>query len=169
MSARAAWRLESLGFAQVFRYTPGKQDWFAAGWPRDGRLAAVPRAIDAARTDVPTCGLAEAIGAVRARLRAAGWDQCLVVNARRVVLGRLRGKGLAAADETPAEEGMEPGPTTFRPNGALGAIAERMRDRKVGSVVITASDGELLGVLFGDDAELRLANAATAPRPDREP
>src|ERR671925_424954 len=114
MSARAAWRLETLGFARVFRYSPGKQDWFAAGLPREGRLAGAPR------RDVPTCRLTDRVGEVQERVRAAGWDQCLVVNEQRIVLGRLRGKGLEAPDETPAEEVMEPGPTTFRPNGALG-------------------------------------------------
>jgi CBS domain-containing protein len=157
MSARAAWRLETLGFARVFRYTPGKQDWFAAGLPREGRHAGVPRAVDAARTDAPTCHLTDRIGDVRERVRVAGWDHCLVVNEHRVVLGRLRGKGLEAPAETPAEQVMELGPTTFRPNGILGAIAERMRSRNVGSVVVTTSDGELLGVLKREDAERRLA------------
>src|SRR5437773_6189207 len=27
LSARAAWRLESMGFQEVYRYTPGKADW----------------------------------------------------------------------------------------------------------------------------------------------
>lgn len=36
MSARAAWRLEQLGFERVFRYTPGKADWAAAGLPMEG-------------------------------------------------------------------------------------------------------------------------------------
>jgi CBS domain-containing protein len=55
---------------------------------------------------------------------------------------------------------MESGPTTFRPNGALGAVAERMRSRDVSSVVVTTSDGELLGVLFREDAERYLAERA---------
>jgi CBS domain-containing protein len=160
MSARAAVRLETLGFTQVYRYTPGKQDWFAAGLPREGRLASVPRAVDAARTDVPTCGLSDRVGEVRERMQAAGWDQCLVINERRVVLGRLRSKGLEAPAETPLEEIMESGPTTFRPNGALGAVAERMRSRNVSSVVVTTSDGELLGILFREDAERYLAERA---------
>ena len=33
LSARAAWWLESLGFAQVLRYTAGKADWAAYGLP----------------------------------------------------------------------------------------------------------------------------------------
>ena len=33
MSDRAAWRLESLGFTRVYRYTPGKDGWLAMGLP----------------------------------------------------------------------------------------------------------------------------------------
>ena len=68
MSARAAWRLETLGFDPVYRYTPGKVDWFAAGLPREGKLAALPRIGDAADRDVPTCGPRENVGEVRGRL-----------------------------------------------------------------------------------------------------
>ena len=38
MSNRAAWRLESLGFTQVYRYTAGKRDWFAFGFAMAARL-----------------------------------------------------------------------------------------------------------------------------------
>src|SRR6266702_5120251 len=39
LSARAAWRLESMGFQEVYRYTPGKADWLAAGWEIEGTQA----------------------------------------------------------------------------------------------------------------------------------
>ena len=165
MSARAAWRLETLGYTQVFRFMLGKQDWFAAGLPRAGRLATVPRAIDATRTDVPTCGLTDKVGEVRERARAAGWDQCLVVNDRGIVLGSLRGKGLNAPAETPVETAMDPGPTTYRPNGVLAEIAEWLRRRQADSVVVTTAGGECLGVLFREDAERRLEGAHASPRP----
>ena len=87
MSARAAWRLESLGFTAVYRYTAGKADWLASGLPSAGARASLPRIGDLARRDVPTCTLQERLGDVRERVRAAGWDVCLVVNARRIVLG----------------------------------------------------------------------------------
>ena len=56
MSARAAWRLESLGFTKVYDYVGGKSDWIAAGLPVEGELANVPRAINVVKRDVPTCG-----------------------------------------------------------------------------------------------------------------
>src|SRR5258707_1198299 len=55
MSARAAWRLETLGVEQVFRYAPGKEDWMAAGLPIVGSRASIPRVGSVARRDVPKC------------------------------------------------------------------------------------------------------------------
>ena len=43
MSARAAWRLETLGFTQVYRYTAGKMDWFANALPIEGKKKDAPR------------------------------------------------------------------------------------------------------------------------------
>jgi CBS domain-containing protein len=153
LSPRAAWRLESLGFSQVFDYVAGKADWFAAGLPRVGRDASVPRAGDAARQDVPLCRLGDRVGEVRTRLRQEGWDQCLVVNEQRIVLGRLRGKALDAVDQTPVEEIMEPGPTTIRPDTLLDAELQRMHERHVASIVVTTSDGRLVGMLVHGEAD----------------
>src|SRR5437899_9203092 len=102
MSARAAWRLETLGFARVHRYTAGKVDWFGAGLPCEGRLAAVARAADAARRDITTCGPDETVGTVHARVHAAGLDRAVVVNERRIVLGVLDRLALEALPETRA-------------------------------------------------------------------
>ena len=65
MSPRAAWRLESLGFGDVYDYVAGKLDWMAAGLPTDGTNAQHPRAGDVARKDVPTAQLDERLGDVR--------------------------------------------------------------------------------------------------------
>src|SRR5678815_54765 len=43
LSARAAWRMESMGFQEVYRYTPGKADWLAAGFETEGAQAKKPR------------------------------------------------------------------------------------------------------------------------------
>jgi hypothetical protein len=61
MSPRAAWRLEGLGFEEVYDYTAGKADWFASGLPKEGTLASVPTIGGAARQDVPTCAPAEKV------------------------------------------------------------------------------------------------------------
>ena len=153
MSPRAAWRLEGLGFSKIYDYVPGKADWFASGLPREGKLAAVPTIGEAARRDVPTCAPAEKVGAARDRIRAAGWDACVVVNRERVVLGLLREKELSSGPEMPVEEVMRNGPTTFRPNLPVGKMAKRMRERGARTVLVTTSDGRLVGLLYREDAE----------------
>ncbi len=164
MSARAAWRLESLGFTRVFRYTPGKSDWLAAGLPTEGRLAGQLRAAHVARRHVPTCRLTDRVGEVRERVRAAEEQVCIVVNEAGVVLGRLRGQALEADAQATVESVMEEGPTTIRPNTPLESISRRMHERRVGSIVVTDSDGRLIGILYRSDADRRLAEAQATGR-----
>jgi predicted transcriptional regulator len=156
MSPRAAWRLEGLGFEKVYDYMPGKADWFASGLPKEGKLASVPTIGDAARRDVPTCAPADKVGNARDRVRAAGWDTCVVVNKERVVLGLLREKELSSNPETTVERVMRSGPTTFRPDVPVGKMAERMRERGARTVLVTTSEGKLMGLLYREYAE-RLA------------
>ena len=153
MSPRAAWRLEGLGFEKVYDYVPGKADWFASGLPKEGRLASVPTIGDAARRDVPTCAPAEKVENAWDRVRAAGWEVCVVVNKGRVVLGLLRGKELSSDPGATVERVMRSGPTTFRPDAPVGKMAERMRERGARTVLVTTSDGRLFGLLYRDDAE----------------
>jgi CBS domain-containing protein len=153
MSPRAAWRLEALGFSEVYDYAPSKVDWFAAGLPMEGELAGVPTVGDLARGDVPTCTPEEKVGEVRRRVRGTGWDRCVVVNEERVVLGLLREKDLASDPAATAEEAMRPGPTTVRPDTLAGKMAERMRKRSTASVLVTNPDGELVGLMYREDGE----------------
>jgi hypothetical protein len=46
----------------------------------EDKLAALPKAIDVVRRDVPTCHLTYLLGEVYQRCQAAGWKVCLVVN-----------------------------------------------------------------------------------------
>jgi CBS domain-containing protein len=157
MSARAAWRLESIGFTRVYRYTPGKDGWLAMGLPTEGPDAAIPRAGDVADRDTPTCALHDRLGDVRDRLGAVGKTSCIVVNDQRVVLGRLRGEALDGDPEQSAEAVMEAEPTTVRPSASSDALIERMRERRTGSIIVTTANGELGGVLRREDGERRLA------------
>jgi CBS domain-containing protein len=157
LSARAAWRLESLGFTEVYCYAAGKLDWFAFGLPMAGKFAEIPKAGDIVRQDVPTCKLTDRLGEVYERCQAFGWKVCVVVNELNVVLGRLRGEAWKADPQTPIEEVMENGPSTFRPDVFLKTLVKRMLNKKVGSVIITNSDGVLIGILYRKDAEERLS------------
>src|SRR5436190_14657816 len=104
MSPRAAWRLESIGFIRVYDYVAGKADWGSFGLPIEGRRHSGTRVGAHLQTDVPTCTLDESLPAVCERMRAADWDTCFVVNAQRIVLGRLGRAALAEAGDTTAEE-----------------------------------------------------------------
>jgi CBS domain-containing protein len=152
MSPRAAWRLESLGFAEVYDYAAGEADWLAWGLPREGRAAQVPTVGEVARRDVPTCGLADRVADAKAGAQAAGFAACVVVNERHVVLGLLRSQELDADPDTTAERVMWSGPTTYRPNVPAHEAA-RMRDRRVDILLVTTPDGALVGLLRREDAE----------------
>ena len=153
MSPRAAWRLEALGFSQVYDYVPGKVDWLAHGLPSEGRLAAEPTAGDVARPDVPTCALDEELADVRVRVREAGWDTCVVVNEHDVVLGRLGRSALTSDVRGRVEDVMSEGPSTVRPHKPLREIAQRLRDRGLSTALVTTADGRLVGVLRLEEAE----------------
>ena len=152
MAPRAAARLETLGFGNVHEYKGGKLDWMAAGLPTEGENSLHPRAGDAARKDVPVCGLTDRLGDVRDRVKAAGFDAALVVDGNRVVLGLLRAKELAKDPDLRIEQAMRPGPSTFRPYVSLHEMAHFMEKHDLDSSPVTTSDGKLVGLLYRTDA-----------------
>jgi CBS domain-containing protein len=106
-----------------------------------------------AHPDVPTCTLDERLAEVRERVRAAGWDTCVVVNEQRVVLGRLGRRALAGYDEVSIAESMSPGPSTVRPSIGADALLERIRARNLTGYLVTTPDGRLVGLVRRDDLE----------------
>ena len=92
VSARAAWRLESMGFQEVYRYTGGKADWLAAGWETEGTASQTPRLKQHLQKDVFTCSQRERMEDVKTR-RRPNQDICVVVSDRNIVLGAIRGEG----------------------------------------------------------------------------
>jgi Mg/Co/Ni transporter MgtE len=145
-----------LGFRQVYDYVAGKADWAANGLPLEGNLAGELRAGHLARR-AATCLVTETVGQVRERLRAAGVDDCVVVNQEGIVLGRLRGTAWQADAEAPVWQVMRIGPSTVRPNVHLEELVEWMRHVALQSVLVTTSEGRLLGVVHRQEAEERLA------------
>jgi|ERR671918_1308877 CBS domain-containing protein len=153
MSPRAAWRLESLGFREVYDYVPGKADWLAAGLPSEGEEAGAAVIGQVVRRDVPTCALDDRAGDALKRAAGEGWDQCVVVNEERVVLGRLRAEA-AQKGEAHVADVMEDGPSTFRPNVGVVEMAEYMARRgRMRDALVTDAEGRLLGVILREDME----------------
>ena len=136
----------------MYDYAGGKADWLAAGLHTVGDKANSPRTGSLAR-EVFTCGLQDRAGEVAERLRAADQDVCIVINAERVVMGRVRARDIAPGDETSIEQVMESGPSTFRPDVPLAEIVEYMDKRDMQSALITTNDGILVGVVHRDEAE----------------
>ncbi|MEW6473838.1 MAG: CBS domain-containing protein [Actinomycetota bacterium] len=149
MSPRAAWRLESLGFTDVYDYVAGKADWMAAGLPTEGAQAGAPRITAVARGDVPRCRLDEPIGKVGNRI--GEWDVCVVVNDRDVVLGMVRAEALSLDADQSVESVMQEGPPTYRPNLGLAELAGHLRQRALPRVLVTRSDGTLIGLVRLED------------------
>lgn len=174
MSARAAARLDTLGFPSVFRYLGGRRDWFAAGLPMQGTRARQLLAGAVARRDVPTCGLSDAPRDVRARLQASRSAVCIVVDDAGVVLGRVGRAAWRSENPAAAVEDVMDVPTTYRPDNLVESVIAAV-GRGKGEVVITTSDGVLIGVLDLREARQRLAEMrrprarATRARPKRRP
>ena len=159
MSPRAAWRLETLGFERVIDYVPGKQAWYEENEPREGKAVDEIWIGDVADAEVPTCGLTERVGAVRARVRAAGSETCVVVNSDRIVLGLLRTSELDGDPQATVEAVMRPGPKTFRPNVTLQELLKSMRDHDIRTnSLVTTLEGRLVGIISRADAEATLAH-----------
>ena len=88
---------------------------------------------------------------MRERVRASGWDACVVVNDERVVLGLLREAELKSKGQ-PVERVLRPGPSTFRPHVAVEEMARFMVAHDLPTSPITTSDGRLIGLLRREDA-----------------
>ncbi len=146
MSARAASRLERLGFT-VYRYQAGKADWFAAGLPREGHDAGIPRLGDVATRDVPTARLEDRVGDVLDRPAAGTAEPLIVVDTDRVVLGLVKPEALKGDPRSRIEQVMDPGPVTFRPNLRVGEMPEYFKRHAIQHALVTTSDGVLIGLV----------------------
>ena len=154
MSPRAAARLESLGFTKVYDYEAGKADWLATPLPTEGRSAGELDAAAMVRGDDIACHLGDRLGEV-----AAGKDVCIVVNDRHVVLGSIRGRALDGDPDALVEDVMRPGPSTIRPHIGLRTVAKTLRDGNVASTLVTSQEGRLIGTVYLEDIERKLAES----------
>ena len=149
MSPRAAWRLEAAGFSPVYEYAAGKADWLAADLPFEGtaELAGM-----FTRRGVATVGERTPVAEALRLLDVQGFGPVVVLNQADVVMGAAYRHNLqsAAAD---AEVGtvLRFGVSTVRPSEDAAALAHRMGHAEVTRVVVTRSDGTLVGLFFAGD------------------
>jgi CBS domain-containing protein len=160
MSPRAASRLDTLGFEQVYDYVAGKADWLANGLPREGETAATLYTGDLVDPDPPVCSLTDTVPELREILDRSSYGFCLAVNERRVVLGRVRASALEKADAgATAESIMEEGPGTVRPKVPAVELLNRLVGHGLKSAVVTTPQGRLLGVAHREVLERRVHSA----------
>ena len=149
MSPRAAWRLEAAGFGPVYDYAAGKTDWLAADLPFEGtaKLAGMftRRGVATAEESTPA---AEALRL----LDAQGFGPLVVLNPAGVVMGAAYRDALKSAPAQ-AEAGsvMRFGVSTVRPSEDAAALVHRMGHAEVTRVLVTQSDGTLVGLFFAAD------------------
>jgi CBS domain-containing protein len=147
MSRRAAARLESFGLEKICVYVAGKQDWLAFDLPFEGSIGEARTAGRSAKKDVPVCGPLDKIAEVRRCAEQGGWQECVVANHNRVVLGLLKKEAWRAGDELPVQEAMDPAPLTIRPHFSWESVLEKMHARKTDIALVTTPDGKLIGLL----------------------
>jgi CBS domain-containing protein len=163
MSPRAASRLESIGFTQVYDYVAGKADWGSAGLPLEGENGSETRAGAHVRTDVPTCRLGDRLQDICEQLDESGWDTCFVVDDRRVVLGRIGRRAIRGRADVSADEAMTLGPSTIRPSARLRDVVERMERQKLTNLPVTTSEGQLVGLVLRNNAERAASQLSELP------
>src|SRR5262249_8345073 len=149
MSPRAAWRLEAAGFGPVYDYVAGKADWLAADLPFEttAQLAGM-----FTRRGVATVAEATPVAEALSLLEDQGFGPVLVLNPAGVVMGAAyRDKLAAAVGEAAVGSVMRVGVSTVRPSEDGAALAHRMGQRQVTRVVVTRSDGTLVGLFFAAD------------------
>lgn len=134
----------------MYRYTPGKADWLAAGFPVEGNNANRPTIRNAAR-NIPTCTADEPIAAIRQRLNQE--RACAVVDANNVVLGLLDEKALEAEGHAPAKDRMVLAPLTFRPDRPIQSAKDYFTQHHIEKALVTNSDGQLIGLAMRSDVD----------------
>lgn len=87
-------------------------------------------------------------------MHAANWNTCFVVTAGGIVLGRLFGKELSAAEDVSAAEVMRGGPTTYRPDATVHQMLDHMREHDLTTMPVTTSEGRLLGLALIEDLDV---------------
>jgi CBS domain-containing protein len=154
MSSRAAARLEAMGFMQVYVYVGGKKDWLSGDLPVEGEKAEERRSGNLARRDPPTCRPSNSLEDVRQRPDLEGWGVCVVTDTDGIVHGLLTLSDIAdGAENARAEKTMQLGPTTISPNRSIQSAMRLMDDAESDFLLVTTEFGELLGILYREDAQ----------------
>jgi len=95
------------------------------------------------------CRLDEPVGQVGARAQERGFIMCAVVNEKGIVLGMISKRDWETDPTALAEQVMDGAPTTLRPSDSLEKAEQVLQKSDRGAVLVTDSDGKLLGAFLG--------------------
>lgn len=151
MSPRAAARLESLGFDNVFDYAAGKMDWLGDGLPLEGRAGPRALVLDFVQSVAATCSLMDSSNDIARKAIAV--EEIPVVNERNILLGIIPKAQPGTLDNRRAEHLMDPAPVTVRPTMPVEEAAAFMSRNELSQVLVTTSEGKLVGFLSRQTAD----------------
>lgn len=115
-----------------------------------------PRAGDIANREIPRCGLQDRASDVLHRLAGGGWQVCVVVSEKNVVLGMITAGKIRSDPQPSIEAAMDPAPRTVRPSMTLAEMADFLTKSEKQDVLVTTSDGELIGIATREAVESRV-------------
>lgn len=133
----------------MYDYVAGKTDWLAADLPFEGpaQLAGM-----FTRREIATASEATAAGEALRRLDARGFGPVVVLNEAGVVMGAAYRKELeSAAERTPVGALARFGVSTVRPSEEAADLAHRLGHAELTRIIVTRSDGTLVGLFFPAD------------------
>lgn len=136
-------------------------DWLARGLPWEGTRKSATYVVDLAQPDVPTCRLSDPVDEVNDRVHAAGWNLCVVVNDKNIVMGVLEDENLDADSSTLARSVMACAPRTYRPQASIERAVNYMQKYERDHVLVSTGDGELMGLVWRTDAESALEHSGS--------
>ena len=147
----------------MYDYSAGEIDWLAHGLATEGETAGALTAGRLARDDVVTCRPDERVGEARERIDGSPYGFGLVTSEGGVLLGRLRRSVLDGDPAARAEDVMEAGPSTVRPNTAADRLARRLDARDLRTAIVTTPGGVLVGVVRRRELEAALMGDSERP------
>lgn len=100
-----------------------------------------------------TWRLEDHVGDARRRIEESPYPFALVTAPGGVLLGRLRASSLDCDPSLSAEQVMEPGPSTVRPDTPAAELAKRLADQELRWAIVTNPEGQLVGVASRRDLE----------------
>jgi predicted transcriptional regulator len=105
--------------------------------------------MDCWQSEMPSCRLDEPAGQVGVRAEQCGYRMCPVVNENGIVLGVISKRDWERDPTAAAEQLMDGAPTTVRPSDSLDKAEQVLQKSDRGAVLVTDSDGKLLGAFVG--------------------